>query len=270
MSAVLAPRVATAPPSRTVVPALAVQEARRLVLHPLMLLGFGIWLANAVRAVFVDGGPREAFETISSMLSFYPGIFTILLGGLVATRDRRAESREILAPLPGRPQERLLALVPAAAALALVGLALQLLLHGYFLLDERYVVPPGVGHLLQGPVNLMGGTLLGVMVGTWAPARASAVITMVLMVAANVYLGAQVGYAVFGPMMTWTRWGETNGFWAGTVDGSPGWHVVYLLGLTGLAASAGLLRVADRRTPVVAGGLLALAAAVVGGLGQLP
>lgn len=270
MSTALAPRVVTAAPTRAVVPALAVQEARRLLLHPLMLLGFGLWTVNAVRAVIADGGPREAFETIDSMLSFYPGIFTILVGGLVATRDRRAESREMLAPLPGRQEERLLALVLAAAVPALVGMALQLALHGYFLLDGRYLVPPGVAHILQGPVTLMGGLLLGVMVGTWAPSRASAVITMVLMVAVNVYLGARPDLAPFGPMMSWAQWGTSGSVWAGTFPGSPGWHVVYLLGLTGMAATAALLRVADRRTTLVVAGFTTLAVAVVGGVGQLP
>jgi hypothetical protein len=46
--------------------------------------------------------------------------------------------------------------------------------------------------------------------------------------------------------------------------------VCYLLGLVGMAGSAALVRVADRRTPVVVAGLVSLAVAVTAGIAQLP
>jgi hypothetical protein len=263
-------RPVTGAPSRSLVPALARQEARRLLLHPLMIFGFGLFVLLGADAVVRGNGPREAFEATGSLLSFYPGVFTILVGGLVATRDRRADSREMLAPVPGRLEERTLALVLASLVPALVGLGIVLVLHAALALDGRYVVAPGPGHLLQGPVTMVGGTLLGVMVATWAPARSTAVITMVGMVATTMWLSGDDTLNLFSPVMMWALWGASGSTWVGTWDGSPGWHVVYLVGLCGMAAAAALLRVAERRTPIVVAGLVALVVTVAGGVGQLP
>jgi hypothetical protein len=176
----------------------------------------------------------------------------------------------MLSPVPGRPQERILALVVASLVPALVGLALLLVLHAAFLVAGSYVVAPTVWHLLQGPVTMVGGTLLGVMVATWAPARSTAVITMVAMVAATMWLSSDSPRNLFSPVTMWALWGATGNTWVGTYDGSPAWHVVYLVGLCGMAAAGALLRVAERRTTAVALGLAALGVAVVGGIGQLP
>jgi hypothetical protein len=263
-------RLVTATPVRALVPTLARQEARRLLLQPLVLLGFALWLLNAGLAIVDDGGPRVAFETIDSMISFFPGVFLILAANLLATRDRRADAEHLLAPLPARAQDRTLALMLAALAPALVALGLVLALHGYFLLDGRYHVAPGVWHVLQGPVTVLGASLLGIMLAAWAPARGSAVIAMVALVAGNVWLAGLQHGMLFGPLITWPIWGPFPEAWAGTFEGSPMWHVGYLIGLCGMAAAAALVRVADRRRPVVAFGLLALTTAVLSGIAQLP
>ena len=199
--------------------ALARVEARRLLLHPLTLFGTAIFALNGVRAVVEDGGPREAFETIDAMLGFYPGVLMILVGGLVATRDLRAGSREMLGPVPGRLQERTSAFLLAALVPAAVGLLGVLALHGFFLLDERYVAAPGVGNILQGPALMLGGTALGLMVSTWAPSRSTAVLTMVVMVAGTMWLNSQEALQLFGPVMLWAAWGATGSTWVGTIDG---------------------------------------------------
>ena len=263
-------RPVTAAPARALVSALARQEARRLLLHPLVLLGFALWLLNAGFAITDDEGPRAAFETIDSMISFYPGVFMILAANLLATRDRRADAEDLLAPLPARPQDRTLALILAAFAPALVALSLVLALHGYFLVDGRYHVAPGLWHVLQGPVTVLGASLLGIMLASWAPVRGSAVIAMVALVAANVWLAGLQHGMLFGPLMSWPVWGSYAEAWAGTFEGSPMWHVGYLLGLCGMAAAAALVRVADRRRPLVAFGLLAVMTAVLSGIAQLP
>lgn len=273
MSAALAVAAspATAAPERALLLHLSRQEAVRMLRHPLMLFGFGIAVVAGAQEVGATVAPRDAFEAVSSMLSFYPGIFTILVGGLMATRDRRAESLEMLTPVPGRPTERTLALVIASFAPALVALLLALSLHGYYLATGRYVEAPGLAHVLQGPVTIVGGMLLGVMVATWAPARSTAVVTMVAMVAANVWLSGDPDLQLFGPLMFWARWGATPSSWVGVFDGSPGWHLVYLVGLSAMAATAALVRVAERRTPLLlASAGVAVAVAVLGGVAQLP
>lgn len=270
MSTETVARVATGAPSKAVVPGLARQEARRLLLHPLMVFGFLIYLANGVRAVLADGGPREAFETIDSMLSFYPGIFTIFVASLVATRDRRAGSLEMLEPAPARQYDRVKALIVASLAPALVGMVLVVALHTYFLLDDRFVEAPGVFHLLQPATTIFGGCVLGIMLAVWVPYRGAAVIGAVVIVLANAWLSSMQDGMLFGPMMSWAIWGDFPRDWVGTFPGSPGWHVLYLAGLCGMAASAALVRVADRRTAVVVTGVASVLLAVVAGWGQLP
>lgn len=260
----------TASPAGSVVPALALLEAVRLMKQPLVLFGFFLWLVNACRSVIQDDGPRGSFEAIDSLISFYPGIFLILAANLVATRDRRAGSTDVLAPLPARAQDRTLALMLASLAPAALGLLLVLALRAYFVLDGRYEVVPGAWHVLQGPVTLVGAVMLGLMFAAWAPYRSVAVIGMAAMVVANAWLNTRPDGMLFGPMMTWPQWGTNGQVWAGVHPGSPAGHVVYLVGLTGMAAAAVWVRVAERRAAAVVAGLLAVAVTMAGAIGQLP
>jgi hypothetical protein len=259
---------------RSVVPVLALRESRRLLLHPFTLLGFAIYVVATVATVIADEGPRSAFETISLVQSFYPGMMLVLSGAMLATRDLRAGSADVLAPLPGRAEERVKALALAAVGPALVGLVLSVTLHVVYLGLDRYASTPegvpGVWHVLGGPVTLLGATLFGVMLGVWVPSRTAALLGLVALVVYNLVLDSRGEYQLFGMSVAWARWGLYAGDWAGVVPGSPALHVVYLLALCGMAASAAWLRVADRRTAPVVTGLVALAVAVAAGIGQLP
>ncbi len=265
-------RTITAGPTASVVPVLARQEARRLVRHPFMILGFGFCIATTGWSLIADTSATTAFSSVDSFPSFYPGVLTILAGSLVASRDHRAGSDELLGPLPGRAFERVLALCVASIAPALLLLVLVLLLHTGYLFQGVYVETPNVWHLTQGAVTILGGCLFGVMVGTWAPTRSAALFGLVLMVAANMWLNADEGPEnLLGLSIGWAEWGSSDGrVWGGLAPGSPMWHVFYLLGLCGMAASAALLRVADRRTPVIVAGFLSVVVAVAGGIAQLP
>ncbi len=267
-------RLVAASPVRSVVPALAAQEARRLMLHPLTLLGFGFYLVATVSTGLQDQGPRAAFETTSMVLTFYPGVLLILVGNLLATRDHRAGSEEMLDPAPGRREERVLALALASLAPAVVGLGFQLAWHAYSLVTDRYgeasEAVPGVWHLLSGPVTLTGACLFGLMLGVWSRARLAALVGLIALVAANVWVDAREDLRLLGPALGWARWGDDSTRWAGVIPGSPGWHLAYLVALCALAFSAAWLRVAARRTPVVVLGLLSLSAVVGAGLLQMP
>jgi hypothetical protein len=119
-------------------------------------------------------------------------------------------------------------------------------------------------------VTVLGGGLFGVMVGTWAPTRSAALLALVLMVVVNLAVAADGWpHHHFALLVEWSLYVPEGG-WAGLRPGSPGWHVVYLLGLSGLAACAALLRVAPRRTPVLLASVVSMALAVAGGVGQLP
>lgn len=267
-------RVVAAPPVSSVVPVLALREARRLLLHPFTLLGFAVYLVATVATVISDQGPRSAFETVAMVQSFYPGMMLILSGTMLATRDLRAGSSEVLGPLPGRAEERVKALLLAALAPALVGLLLTVALHVVYLGLDRYAaVPdgvPGLWHMLGGPVTLLGATMFGVMIGVWLPSRVTAVLGLVALVVYNLALDGRGDYQLLGMAVGWARWGLYADSWAGVVGGSPMLHVVYLLALCGLAAAAAWVRVAERRTAAVVAGLVALVVAVAAGIGQLP
>lgn len=275
MSAAAAvPRLLSAPPARAVVPVLALHEARRLLRHPFTLVGFAVYVIATGSTVAADYGPRSAFETVSMVQTFYPGMLLILAGTMLATRDQRAGSLEVLGPLPGRAEERVKAMALAALAPALVGLVLTVVLHVVYLALDRYSAAsgavPGVWHILGGPVTLVGASLFGIMLGVWAPSRVTAVLGLVAMVVANLWLDGQGDLRLLSASVGWAEWGLYAEQWAGLVAGSPALHVGYLLSLCGMAAAAAWVRVAHRRTAPVVLGLTALAAAVLTGVGQLP
>lgn len=259
-----------AAPAGSTVPVLARQEAWRLLRHPILLVGLALYVVSAVVDLLATEDPVRAFGLVDTTPTLVPGLFALLAGSLVASRDHRAGTDELLAPLPGRAWQRVAALCLACVAPAVVTLAMVLALHAAQLQQGMYVVAPGPAHLLQGAVTVLGGGLCGVMVGVWAPTRTAALLAVVLMVAANLAVVAEGGpHELFSLLVEWAVYRPSGG-WVGLDDGSPGWHVAYLLGLCGLAACAALLRVAPRRTPVLLAAVASLGVAVGGGVGQLP
>ncbi|HLS39677.1 MAG TPA: hypothetical protein VK038_02820 [Ornithinicoccus sp.] len=259
-------------PRRGVVLSLARQEGRRLLRHPVMLAGLTLYLGLAVWGLVTDPSPRTSLSILTYLPSFGPGVFGILAANLLASRDARAGSTEVLSPAPARAQERVLAQCLACLAPTLLVLGTTLVLWGGLTALGRWEDAPALGHLLQGPLTVAGGTLLGVALAVWAPFRATGVVALVVMVMANLWLGGRDdGGMLFGPMVDWAAWGAFHqDRWVGFVPGDPGWHAVYLAGL-GLAAAAGaVVRVAERRAPVVAVLAAAVGLAVLGGIGQLP
>lgn len=260
----------TGRPSAGVVTSLALHEARRLMLHPVTLAGWAAYVVAIVFGELPSENARTAFDAPGTSMIFYPGVFLILAANLLASRDRRADSEEMLASLPARPEERVLAQSLAALAPAAVGAACAFLLHGYLLAADRYVVEPTPWHLLAGPVALVGACLLGQAVALWLPARGAVVVVLVGIVVLNAWLENSGDARLLGPATFWARWGVTRDGWAGVLPGSVSLHVAYLAGLCGLGLAVALLRVAERRTPALLLGLGALVVTVGAGLGQLP
>jgi hypothetical protein len=258
---VAAPRVALLPP-------LSRQETRRLLLHPLMLLGQAASVAALVQTMLSDGPTRGELGAIGTASTFFTGVLGLFAANLLATRDHRSGAGELLAPLPAREHDRTKALCLASVAPAFVALVVVMVFHAVYLATGSYgVVVPGTGLLLQGPATVLGGCLLGVMVGRWVPARGAAVLTVVALVAVNVWTdNGPDARRPFGFMTSWQAWtvplpdGSLS-----LIAGSPAWHVVYLLALCGLAVCGALLRSASRRSPLLAvGAALAVVAGVAG------
>jgi len=253
--------------------ALAAQETRRLLLHPVTLVGWALFTANAGFNLATGGnGPRDAFETVETLVTFFPGMLLILSANLVASRDHRAGSTELLAGAPVPPLRRTAAQLLAGVPVALLGLAAVLVVHLAQLALGRYVVAPDPGQILQGPIALAGAVCLGTLVARWSTARVAILLVVVTMVMLNVLLNSTTTGGYFGPMFNWAAYGVTNGAWAGLYDGSPLWRLGYLLGLVGLAALGALLPVAPRpgRARLGGAGLVVLGLTAACGWLMLP
>lgn len=248
--------------------ALGMQEGLRIVRHPLSLLGLALLL------LFIglehDDGPRDAFEVITSGPTFFLGVFVFFAAHLVASRDRRVDSTELLAASPVADAGRVAGLCVAALVPALLSLALVASVDVYNSARGAYEVAPSLFHLVQGPLTVLGGALLGIMVArlVWVPG--APLLVMVAMVVANSWLSSQP--ATLQPLATyvpWAVWSDDAG-WAGLHPGSPAWHAGYLAALCAMAATGAFLREAvnTRRVLLIGAGFSAVA--VAAGLLQLP
>jgi hypothetical protein len=260
-----------AAPARGVVPQLAVGEAKRLLLHPLMLLALGFWLFSTAMS-FVQGiTVVQAYEMTTATLSFFPGIPAVLVAHMVVTRDRRAGTLDLLTAVPARREERVWALGLAATVPALLCLLLNAGVFTALLVTDHFEQVPTVWHVLQAPLTVLGACLLGTMVGVWSPNLVAPVVTMVALVAAHLAIADHSPAMLFGTAMFWVDWGPFDGsVWVGLHPGSAAWHQVYLLGLCGMALAAAVVRVAERRAPAVALGVVSSAVTALAGLAQLP
>lgn len=247
-----------------------------MFLHPVSLVGWAIYLFVIVRATLdVEAGPREAFSNADSLLTAYPGMFLILLGNLLAHRDLRAGTTELLGSLPVRAADRTRALLLVALPVLAVGVAASFVVHWTNQATDRYNTDaagavPELPHLLQAPITLAGALSLGVMVARWSSARVAIVLAIVVMVVVNAWLNNQDEGIYFGPMMSWADWGPNIDLWQRRLPGNPWWHLGYLAGLTSMAALGSLLVVSRRPSRVLALGLFALGFTALSGWAMLP
>jgi hypothetical protein len=260
-----------AAPRLTILPPLVRQEARRLVLHPLFLVGFAVTLAVFLVTMFHDEAHRDVISSVDSAPTFFAGVLGLFAANLVTTRDRRAGSSELLAPLPAREHERTRALILASLLPAAVTLVVVMTFHSLYLVLDFYADLPSTGLLLQAPVAVWGGCLLGVLVGRWAPTRAAAVLLVVGLVSFNVWTESDnPSRRLFGFMTSWLQWTtKSPNKETPLIAGSPIWHVGYLTALCGLAVVAALLRTAPRRGGLLALGMVLAGAATLAGIAQV-
>jgi ABC-type multidrug transport system permease subunit len=230
---------------------LAAQEGRRLALHPVFGVLVAMWIATLVLGT---NGPRDAFEMVTSAVTWFFGVPALLLANLTASRDRRAGSTELLAASPVSARSRdvalcLAALAPAAGCAALVASA-----HAVLLALGQYDAVPSVWHLAAGPLTVLGGALLGIMVARWFPVPGAVALVVVALVAWNVAAAnAAPHLQPLGTYVSWAMWPAAGtADWAGYVPGSAALHAAYLLGLCAMAATGTFLPGA-RRPAVVLG-----------------
>jgi hypothetical protein len=261
-----APRTAVRAGGPPVWAVLGRSELRRLVLHPVFL---GSLAFTAVTAGLEGApGPRPAYGIITAAGIFFVGPFAFFAANLLATRDRRHRAEEWLDSLPAARRDRTAAALVACAGPAVVGAVIALGLFVWFAAAGLLVRNPPVLELLSIPLSVLGGGLLGVMVARWARFPGAALLVMVGLVAFHMRVGEH--WPLLGAYVEFARWGDTTNEWAGVIDGSRGWHAVYLVGLCAMAAIGALLVDARRKVLVVLLGVAVTAVTALAGWAQLP
>jgi hypothetical protein len=246
---------------------LGLQEGRRIVLHPVALLGLVLTVLPIV--VVGDNGPRDAFDVFLIGPGSYYGVLVYFAAWFVASRDRRARTGDLLAATPAPPSSRVASLCVAGLVPAAVCAALVLSTHAVNSARDLYVVAPGAGHLAQPVATVLGAALLGVMVARLTRLPGAPLLAIIAMIAVDVWLSTLRNGALLGTFMTWTVYAP-GPQWTSLNPGSPVWHSAYLLALCAMAASGAFLREAARPRRVVAVGAACTAVAVVTAVLQLP
>ena len=249
---------------------LALAEARRIVTDPLVLLGTALFCAMIV--VSSGEGPGSGYDGLLTGPTFFIGVFTYFAAHLAASRPQRHRCRDEHASLPAPTVARTAGLCLAAIGPALLAVVLMALVLAWYAAG-RVDLPvwPSAVELAAGPLTVLGGALLGIMVARWLPFPTAPVLVMIAVVAVTFVLSEAWGgrYALLAPYATFSVYVD-DGSWGGHTAGSPTWHAVYLAALCGLAACGALLRDVRRPVlPLLAGAALGVLT-VVAGLAQLP
>ncbi|CCH28379.1 hypothetical protein ABZ816_28755 [Actinosynnema sp. NPDC047251] len=234
--------------------ALVLFEVRIQARNPILLALAAVTLGARTFATW-QVMPNWSLDTVdTATASLVLGAGALLAANLATLRDHRKGFAELLAPLPGRPGTRTLAVLVATTAVTVVLATAVIGLHFATLLVGS--VPVGrfdVSELVTGVVlvALMTGT--GVALARWTPVLVAGPIAVLVLV--------------------WSMF-QFPGVWLLpvvpdlkiTVDPTrpPLWHLLYAVGLFVAVAAAALLRHGARplRTTVAAVGLVAV---VLGG-----
>ena len=237
-------------------------EGRRLVLHPLFLLGVAF---SVLFFVTTDSQSVDRYQDPAGFAFQQPGIalWTFLVAFLAAQRARRDAAEDLYGSVPVPTRTRtaavLLSLACGAAATALVTAIAWLFMVG---LDGVVVIEgrrlrPGLLELAQGPLLVLTFGALGVLVARWAP---------------RTFAGPLGMFLLFMPPLGWLPWvvlepriPDANVATGASIE----WHLALLAGLGLLAGALALWR-DDRRARIVLLALAGLAAAVAGAALHLP
>ncbi len=249
---------------------LARAEGRRLLRHPLFLLGAATTLAFIVLAsgeLARHGIPAGASDR-TEVVNFLAGDVFVMLGGafwtflatfLAASRERRDAAEDFYACQPvGQPVRTAAAFLSLGyaglAAFALIAVSALVLAGPDLALtagDQRYSVRPL--ELLQGPAYVVMAGALGVLLGSWTR---------------HVYIAVFAAVALYLPPIALAPWfvlddDFSRGFYGAFMAHAPGlgWRLLVMAGLTALAAAVALART-DRRPRLALLGGAGLAAAV--------
>lgn len=250
-------------PLRVPVPvALAGLDLRRLAVRITAgLLAYVLW------RTYASPLDPDAYGGLTRLVGFIPAILGLGVLAVVAATAGRDRGQELLDALPASSRSRVL-----GWAVLLVGAALAeyaVLAAVRFGRDEPSYAAllPDAWQLAAGPLMLLGGGLLGLVVARVVSAWAAAPVAVVLGIAGVVALD-RGGTTMLAWAVEWVQYREDGR--VVVEPGSFGWHNAYLLGLCALGLIAALLREPGRRRGLVVAGALALAGTTLAGALALP
>lgn len=255
-------------PARTVIRQLVPLEARRFSAHPTiwvaMALGTWMFLADLLSVRWLL--PRESIHVQYVALPI--GAVTLVLAHLAATRPRRDDVAELLAPAVHGEDTRLLALLIAALTPAVMTAGLiAVLLGGMAVLGAAG--PVAWAEAATPPVVVAGAGVLGVLLGRVAPWKLASLFALVALVTFQFLIapgapGSASTLSLFAPLI------ETS---SARPDPSAllrpaGPHLAYVVGAVLLLVT--LARLTTRVTmPRIVAAVAALAVTVTAGVTQL-
>jgi hypothetical protein len=241
---------ARAPRVRSALWPLAHAEGRRLVRHPLFLLGMAATITFAVIASgeLVRHGIALGAADSTEIANFLAGDVFVMLGAafwtflatfLAASRERRDAAGEFYAGQPVSQSLRTAAALLSLAYAGLAALAVILVATVVLLGPDRALTEHGMHfsvrpiELLQGPLYVVMAGALGVLLGTWTR---------------HVSVGLLAAVALFLPPIALVPWfvlddNISRGFYGAFSAGWPvSWHMLIMAGVVALAASLALAR----------------------------
>lgn len=236
----------------------------RIVKHPVMLIGV-VWYLVGM-GIGTPDTPYDTYSAVTGMVAFLVGPPVFFASNLVASSERRSGADEWMPALPLRGSDRVFGLLLAGLAPAALALVLSL---GVLALSSSALVamPVAWEHVASVPLVVLGAAVLGVAVARLLPWTGLPLLVMVALVTVNLWVSERYDYLGF--YVDFAEWTDTAAVPA-MRPGSPGWHLIYLVGLVGLAASGALLRDARRRRLPFASGAVFASVVLVAGWAQLP
>lgn len=259
-------RVVVSPSRARAVAVLALGESRRLLTHPVLLVGALLsMLVMGVSAGGDDGFTRYVELTGGGGTALYVPLVAFVAAGLCASRSRRMRAGEVLDATAATPFDRTLAQCLAALGPALASFGLVLAALALFALTGADLPrTPPVWELLTMPLAILGAGTLGVMVSRWLPFRGAPLLAVVALVAVSIALAED--HPMLITYVEYAEWGDGDEAYVGIQSLPSAAHGLYVLGLDVMAAIGALLVHAGRRRLLLALGAVAVAGTAFAGL----
>lgn len=250
-------------PLRMPVPvALAGLDLRRLALRlTAVLVAYALW------RLFGPALDPRPYEGLNRLVGFVPAILGLGVLAVVAATAGRDRGQELLDALPVAGRSRVWGWAVLLGAAAVTEYALLAAVR--FGRDEPTYAAllPNAWELAAGPLMLLGGGLLGLLVARLVSSWVAAPVAVALGIAGVVALDRE-GTTMLALAMEKIQYREDG--LVVVEPGSFGWHTAYLLGLCALGLITALLREPGRRRGLLVAGVLALAGSALAGALALP